>query len=244
MIDAHLHIHDPSFDSDREAVLIRAKRVGVEAMISAGVNLGDSIKCLEVSRKFPEVFPAVGLHPTEDLSQIDGVLNLVESSPDIVAVGEIGLDYAYQKRPEQIEPFRKQVSLAMELDLPVVVHSRSAGRYVLEILEAMKAERVLLHGFDGSLKLIKKVVDLGYFVSVPVTVVKSEYKQRLVEALPVDNLLLETDSPVLNPFGGRNEPANLIYGLKKISEIKGIEPKELEKITDRNAKSLFRIKIG
>ncbi len=213
----------------------------MEAIVSAGINLEDSVRCLEIARVYDLIFPAVGLHPTEDLSEVDAVLNLIENSPDIVAVGEIGLDYKFARKPEQMEPFVKQIRIAKELDLPVVVHSRSAGRYVLDVLEAEGVEKALLHGFDGSRKLVKRIVERGYYVSVPTTVIRSESKQKLVEAVPLENLMLETDSPVCSPFEGRNEPANLLYGLKKVAEIKGVDPKELDKVTARNARELFKI---
>ncbi|MBR9680107.1 MAG: TatD family hydrolase [Candidatus Altiarchaeota archaeon] len=243
MIDVHAHMQSAEFKADLKTVLLRAKTTGVRAIICNSTSFDDSIECLELSRTFSDIFPAIGLYPAEDASQLEAVLNLIETSPDIVAVGEIGLDYRYGKDLAQIEIFRKQLELAKEMGLPVIVHSRSAGKYVLEILEAMEMDKVVLHSFDGSVKLVPRIIELGFYVSIPVTVVKSKQKQELATLMPVDKLLLESDSPVLNPFDGRNEPANILHSLKAIAELRGIGPKELETQTDRNAIKLFELRI-
>ena len=238
MIDVHAHIQQ--FQNVFE-VLKRAKSVGVEKVVSAGVNLEDSMRCVEVARRYEMVLAAAGLHPTEELSQIEAVLNLIENTPDLVAVGEIGLDWKFGRREEQIEPFRKQIEIARELDLPVIVHSRSAGKYVLEIMEKMGVEKAVLHSFDGALRYARRGFELGYHFSIPVTVLVSRQKQELAENVPLELLLLESDSPALSPFEGENEPANLIHSLQLIAELREMEPKELDKITTENAKKLFRI---
>jgi len=239
VIDAHAHLQDKAFSEDLREVLLRAKKAGVDGVVSAGVDFSDSVACLEVAREYDLVHAAVGLAPYSDLSQLPAVLQLIEDSPDIVAVGEVGLDYHRAKRVEQLEPFRRQVAVAMELDLPVVVHSRSAGKYCVEVLEAMRAEKVVMHAFDGSMKVARRAFDLGYCFSIPLTVLKNPQKQALARGVPEEQLLLETDSPVLNPLGGRNEPANLVHGLEKVAELRGLSPDELERITDRNARKLF-----
>jgi TatD DNase family protein len=243
VIDAHAHLQGESFEKDIEQALLRAKKAGVTAIVNASTTFEDAIECLELARTYDAVFPAVGLAPYSDLSQLKAVMQLVEDSPDAVAVGEIGLDYPYQKKPEQVEPFKAQVALAMELDLPVVVHSRSAGKYCLNVLEELKAEKVVMHAFDGSIKQARRGFALGFYFSVPLTVVKSEQKQQLAKEAPDELLLLETDSPVLNPAGGRNEPANLVQGRDFIAKLRETTPDKINKLTENNAKKIFGLNI-
>ncbi len=241
MIDAHLHLHDEAFKDDINEVLLRARKSGVVAFVNTSTNFKDAVACLNFSRIYDSVYPCVGLAPYSDLTEIDSMLQLIEDEPDIVAVGEIGLDWPYEKKPAQIEIFKKQIEIAKELDLPVVVHSRSAGKYCIEILKEMKVEKVLLHSFDGGIKHARVAFDLGYHFSIPVTVIKSPQKQQLAKEIPEKLLLLETDSPVLNPNGGRNEPANLVISRDFIAELKGLEPKTIESITEVNTRKFFKI---
>jgi TatD DNase family protein len=239
VIDVHAHLQDEAFAADLREVIRRAKAAGVNGIVSAGVDFSDSVACLEVAREYDMVRAAVGLAPYSDLSRLQAVLQLIEDSPDIVAIGEVGLDYNREKRPEQIEPFRKQVAVAMELDVPVVVHSRSAGRYCIEVLDAMKAEKVVMHAFDGSVKNAQRGFELGYCFSIPLTVLKNPQKQALAKAVPEEQLLLETDSPVMDPDGGRNEPANLVRARDFVAELRGVEPGDLEALTEKNAHRIF-----
>ena len=161
----------------------------------------------------------------------------------------IGLDYWFRgselptaNRKPQTEIFKMYIELAKELDLPIVTHSRSAGKYVIEILEKEKAERVCMHAFDGNFSSAQKGVELGYFFSIPPSIVRSEQKQSLVKNLPLENLLLESDSPVLGPDAKeRNVPANLKIAAQKIAEIKKVDISEVIKITTKNAQRLFKL---
>lgn len=239
MIDAHAHLQDEAFDGDVFETMRRARDAGVEAVVCASVDFADSVACLELAREWDRIHAAVGLAPYSDLSELDAVLQLVEDSPDAVAVGEVGLDYKYEKRPEQLGPFREQVKLAMELDVPVVVHSRSAGKYALRELEGLGAEKVVMHAFDGSVKHARQGFELGYYFSIPLTVSQSRQKQELAREVPVEQLLLETDSPVLNPGKGRNEPANLLLACNAVAELRGMDPGEVGKLTGDNARRIF-----
>ena len=241
MIDVHAHLQSEVFKDDLKDVLLRAKSNGITGVICASVDFSDAVKCLELGKNLDQIHSAIGLAPYSDLSEIDKVIQLIKDSPDIVAVGEIGLDYPYKKYPEQVEPFKKQIALAMELDLPVVVHSRSAGKYCFEILQEMKAEKVVMHAFGGSIKTARKAFDSGFSFSIPVTVLRSPEKQKLAREIPEELLLLETDSPVLNPEKGRNEPANLVKSRDFIAELRGVKPEVIGKLTEKNAKSLFKI---
>lgn len=239
MIDSHAHLQDDAFKDDIRDVLLRAKSAGVNSVVCASVEFSDSLACIKLAREFVEIFPCAGVAPYSNLSEVGAVMQLIEDSPDVVAIGEIGLDYKRERHPEQIDPFKKQIELAKELNLPVVVHSRSAGRYCLEILKSMKAEKVVMHSFDGALKYARQGFDMGYYFSLPLTVLKNEQKQELARGIPEELLMLETDSPVLNPSGGRNEPANLVHGRDFIADLRGMSPEEVDKITEANTRRIF-----
>jgi len=171
-----------------------------------------------------------------------GLVEYIRSIADrLVGIGEVGLDWFPKKREEQIEPFRGYIALARELDLPIVVHSRSAGKHALRILFDSGAERVVMHAFDGNSRAAKEAVERGYFFSIPPSIVRSEQKQKLVSALPLKNLLLESDAPALGPKRGeKNVPANVTVSAREIARIKELKPDEVKKVTTKNAKALFR----
>jgi len=240
VIDVHAHIHGPDFEADLEQVLRRASRAGVKAVISASVDVSDSLRCLKVAGGHSMVYPEIGLAPYSDLGQLEDMLRLIqERRSEIVGIGEIGLDYPWEKHPEQVEPFRRQVRLAKKLGLPVTVHSRSAGKYVLDILEEEGAERVHLHSFGGSKKDVRRAVSLGYYFSINCRVAVSRKIQDMVLMLPEDLILLETDSPVLGLAPGRNEPANLAKNAEAVSKLLKVKPEEFEKIAEENSKRIF-----
>ncbi len=241
MIDAHAHLQEKEFEHDLEEVIEKAKKAGIKAIFNASVDLESSKKALELAQSFDIIKPVIGLAPYSDLGELKEVLKLIEKhAGEIAAIGEIGLDWKYRKHEEQIPAFKAQVELAKELGLAVVVHSRSAGKYCIKFLLEWEAEKVLMHSFDGSLKFARLGFEHGFYFSIPMTVLKSEQKQKLAKTLPLDKLLLETDSPVLNPFGGRNEPANIIHSYRFVAELRGISFEELEKATEENARKLFR----
>jgi TatD DNase family protein len=217
LIDAHAHLGDPSFDPDREAVLARAAAAGVTAIVCVGETLDDAARNLELARRFPLLKPCAGLYPTHlDLGAAEDVAAFIrEHRAELTAVGEVGLDHWKVEDPEgqrlQEEIFRRQIRLALELDLPLNVHSRSAGRRAIEVLGEEGARRVLLHAFDARPATAEAGFARGYFFSIPPSIVRSRQKQKLAGRLPLDALLLETDSPVLGPDpAARNEPAALV----------------------------------
>lgn len=246
LVDAHAHLADSVFDADRDAVLARARQAGVARIVVVGETLADARRIVALAGAHGEFAPAAGLHPTNlDPEQLDATLAFVREHRDrLIAVGEIGLDHWVVKEPEQLEVqrsfFVRQVRLAIELDLPVNVHSRSAGRATIEALVEAGARRVLLHAFDGRAATARAGVESGCFFSVPPSVVRSPQKQKLVRALPLDCLLLETDSPVLGPDPGqRNEPANIRASLAAVAQLKQVSEAEVAARTTENAVRLF-----
>ncbi len=251
LIDCHAHLCDPVFDADRDEVLRRARRVGVERVVIVGETLEDAHRNLELAGTHQELLPAAGLYPTHlDWSQAEQVEALIRARRDrLVAIGEVGLDHwkirEDEDRETQREIFRRFVRLSNELDLPLNVHSRSAGRHVVALLLEEQARPAQLHAFDGKASAALPAVEAGHFFSVPASVVRSRQKQKLVGRLPLSCLLMETDSPVLGPDpGARNEPANLVRALEAIAEIKGLDAHEVAEVTRDNTRRLYGDLIG
>lgn len=246
LVDAHAHLGDPVFDGDREAVLERAREAGVAAVVLVGETLDDARRNLELAERHPLLRPCVGLYPTVlDREQAAAVETLARAERSrLVGIGEVGLDRWKVQDPADLELQREIfagfVELSKEIDLPLNVHSRSAGHHAIALLLERGARRVLLHAFDGKASKAMPAVEAGYCFSVPPSVVRSPQKQKLVKQLPLSCLLLETDSPVLGPLGTeRNEPRNVRVSLRAIAEIRGIAEQQVAEATAENARRLF-----
>lgn len=247
LVDTHAHLCDAIFDDDRSAVLERARLSGVGSVVAVGETLTDAKINLDLAAQYPtRVRPTAGLSPTVlDLEQAEALEEFIRRERGcLVAVGEVGLDLwkvqDARGRELQREIFTRFVDLAVELDLPLNVHSRAAGRPTLELLLERGARRVQMHAFDGRFAKALPGVEAGYYFSVPPSIVRSSQKQRLVRNLPLSCLLLETDSPVLGPNAEeRNEPANLAVSLHAIAEIKGITRQQVAEAVTENARKLY-----
>ena len=246
LVDTHAHICDPAFDPDRDAVLKRAQREGVAAVVAVGENLDDARRNLELARIHPMLRPAAGLYPTVlDLDQAKEMVDFIRSHRNrFAAIGEVGLDFWAVREDEQKalqrEIFKTFIKLSRELDLPLNVHSRSAGRHAVSLLLESQAVRVQMHAFDGKASVALPAVEAGYFFSVPPSIVRSRQKQKLVRHLPLSCLLVETDSPVLGPDPkARNEPANLIHSLEAIARIKEVAVEAVAEAVVENARRLY-----
>jgi TatD DNase family protein len=246
LFDAHAHLAAPEFAADLPAVLARAAAAGVSGIVAVGETLADAERTLALARQFPVVKPAAGLYPTVlDEGAAQQMLDFIRAHADrLVAIGEVGLDRWAVKEEAgwhlQARLLAECAALASALDLPLNVHSRSAGRHAIALLAASGARRVLLHAFDGKAATAADGVRAGFFFSIPPSVVRSPQKQKLVRQLPLEHLLLETDSPVLGPDPGmRNEPANLTVARDAVAALKGISPAEVARITTANAARLF-----
>jgi TatD DNase family protein len=246
LTDTHTHLCDPVFDPDRSEVLRRAVDAGIEAIIAVGENLSDAKKNLELAGNHPILKPAAGLYPAIlDQAQAGDVLGFIQEKKDkLVAIGEVGLDHWVAKEESekalQRQIFKNFIKLAKELDLPVNVHSRSAGRQAVALLLECGASKVQLHAFDGKASAALPAVEAGYFFSIPPSIVRSRQKQKLVKRLPLSCLLAETDSPVLGPSADeRNEPANTIISIKAIAELKEIHEAEVIEAVTENTQKLY-----
>lgn len=254
-IDAHCHIDASDFDEDRFDVLRSAYDKGVISIISSALGVKSIQKTLRIieeikSNSIPRLYPCFGLEPYElDEKEFQAVVAIIKRNVDvIVGVGEVGLDFYrsrnHKDRNTQIARFKEFVRLAAEIELPLIVHSRSSGKYALNILKEMSAERVLMHAFDGKTRWAKMGVDLGYYFSIPTSVVRSSQKQKLAKMVPLGQLMLETDSPVLAPEkGSRNVPGNLPVVAKKVSEIKGVHIDSVAKAAHKNTSKLFNLNL-
>jgi TatD DNase family protein len=246
LVDTHAHLGDHAFDEDRSRVLERAREAGVAAVVCVSEDLSGGERNLELSVYHPMMIPAAGLFPAHlDPVQAEAVAGLIRRERSrIHAVGEVGLDYwlarEEHERGLQREIFTLFVDLAIELDLPLNVHSRSAGRHVIDLLLGRGARRVQLHAFDGKASSAAPAVNAGYFFSIPPSVIRSNQKQKLVRFLPLENLILESDSPVLGPTPSqRNEPANLLVALEAVAEIKNLHLEEVRRCICRNTEDLY-----
>ncbi len=259
MYDCHAHLALPDFDDDRPEVIGRALEAGVVKIVVVAEDYEDSRRVLEVCGRHADVLlPCVGLHPdsfSEDRSapspgEIQAVCELARRNRNrLAAIGEVGLDYwrvkSEERRALQRRCLRRMVALSAELDLPLNVHARSAGRHAMALLADCQAEKVLMHAFDGKAGYaLEAARRFGWLFSIPPSVVRSRQKQKLARTLPLEYLALESDSPVLGPDPAvRNEPANLVYTVRFIAEVKKITPQEVVEATCNNTKRLFQIPV-
>jgi TatD DNase family protein len=246
LMDSHAHMADEAFKEDLAEVLSRAKGAGVFSILSVSEKLLDAERTLELSEQYPMLLPAAGLAPSHlNLREAEVLLDFIRRERGrLRAIGEVGLDYwvakAEGERALQGEIFKGFIDLAVEVDLPLNVHSRAAGGRVIELLLRLGASRVQLHAFDGRAKNALPGVEAGFFFSIPPSIVRSPQKQKLVKSLPLEVLLVESDSPVLGPTGGeRNEPANVLIAIDAIARIKNLSKDEVLEAVSRNAKRLY-----
>jgi TatD DNase family protein len=246
IVDTHAHICDPVFDDDRSEVLARAGDAGITAIIAVGEDLSDARKNIDLAADHPMLRPAAGLYPTildgARAAEMHGFIR--KERAGLAAVGEVGLDFWIVKEESdkelQKEIFKGFINLARELDLPLNVHSRSAGRHAVALLLECNAAKVQMHAFDGKASAALPALEAGYFFSIPPSVVRSRQKQKLVKKLPLAHLLVESDSPVLGPDPNRrNEPGNVSISIKAISELKNISTQEVMEAVLENTQTLY-----
>lgn len=249
LVDVHCHLDDEEFDNDLPIVIERAKKQGVIAIITSALGPDSIEKSIKIAEKYNDiVFLSFGLEPYNlEEKTFNKTLELIRKHQDkIIAVGEVGLDYYYirdhSERATMITHFRKFIKLAKEINKPLIIHSRSAGKYAIRVLIEEEAKQVLMHAFDGGSSWAKRGAEEGFFFSVPPSVVRSQQKQKMVKVLPLENMMLETDAPVLGPDPTeRNEPVNVVYSLKEIAKIKNIGEEEVAKVTTKNAIKFFKL---
>lgn len=264
LIDSHAHLDLPAFNNDRDQVLARAREQGVSAIINVGIDLESSRASIHITQRYPDIFTAVGFHPNRASAMEESDLSLLgelTGNPKVVAIGEIGLDF-YRKsspRQRQLEVFQQQLDLAAKLGLPVVIHCRDAHRELLSIL-APWAQSIsgstsnsyglgVIHCFSGDVTLAWRYIELGFFISLPgsITYPRAREKIEVARELPLDRLLVETDSPFLAPQlhrGRRNEPSYLPLIVDKIAQIRQLPAETVAQATAQNTINLFHLTVS
>ena len=257
IIDSHAHLEMERFDHDREEVIKRAKEKGVEIILSVGnaePEKGSMEKAIELSEKYDFIYTSVGIHPHDARIFNDKYLHKIMDycdNPNVIAIGEIGLDFYYDLSPRETQKgvFRDLLILAKEKKKPVIIHSRDANRETEEILREYYGDSDaggILHCFSGDLKLAKEGINLGLYISFSgvITFKNAEYLRDIAKKIERDWILVETDSPYLAPHpyrGKRNEPAYVIEVAKKVAEVRGESFEEVAKYTSLNFKRLFNL---
>lgn len=256
--DNHAHLDDGKFDEDREEIIEKIHNENID-FISAGYSLDGSKKAMELSKKYDFIYATCGISPN-DIPQSEDelwiMLNQIEElaikNDKVLAIGEIGLDYYWEKdeniRSLQRKAFTEQINLANKLDLPIVIHTRDA---IMDTLTILKENNVrnkgVFHCCPLNRELIKEALKLDFYISFagPITFKNSKNANEIIELVPNDKMLIETDSPYLSPEpfrGKRNDPRNVKFIAKKIAEVKNMELKDIAKITYENAKKVYKIK--
>ncbi|RMF00912.1 MAG: TatD family deoxyribonuclease [Chloroflexi bacterium] len=257
LIDSHCHLIFDAFADDLPDVLARAAQAGVSAFINPGTNLGDSRQIVTMSDAVENLYAAVGVHPNDAAGFGPAALEQLRelaAHPNVVAIGEIGLDYYWDKtpRPVQQRAFEQQLALAVELDLPVIIHQRDSAADTMAILRDWGAggnhPGLVLHSFSGDVPMAEEAVSLGFYIGIsgPVTFKNSRALPDVVAAVPPDRLLVETDAPFLSPHpfrGKRNEPARVQIIAKKMAELRGLSPESMAQHLTANTVRLFGLSL-
>ena len=245
LIDIHSHLDHYLFRDDLDGVIENAKKAGLKVILTAGINPETNRKSLEIASKYPMVKACLGIYPVQTLQKeiesgdypmkenkfdIDEEIEfIIKNKNKFAAVGEVGLDYSMGENPnEQKKLFEKMISLAEKLRKPIIIHSRKAESDCIDILKSSKLKKIVMHCFCGKKALVKRIIDNGWYLTAPTSIVRSTQFQENALMVPITQLFAETDAPYLSPFKDRrNEPAFVRESYKKIAEIKGMELSEV-----------------
>ncbi len=252
-MDSHAHLEDEKYDKDREEIIEECKK-DLTFLINVGSNLLTSKQSIELAHNYDFIYASVGIHPHDAQKEFDKVeeIEKLALQQKVVAIGEIGLDYYYDEPSKEFqkEVFTKQIRLAKKLNLPIIIHDRDAHEDILDILkkEWTKDLRGVFHSYSGSVEMAFQVIEMNFYISLggPVTFKNAKKPKEVAKAVPIEKLLIETDSPYLTPEpyrGKRNTPVYVKFVAGKIAELRGIPYEEASRITAENAIKLFNIPI-
>jgi len=254
LIDTHAHLDDKRLWKSLDEVINRAEKKGVSRIINVGINLKSSQRSIDISKKYENVFATVGVHPHDadevPTDYIGSLKELTEKNKNqIVALGEMGLDFFknYSPKEDQKRVFRAQLELAQEMGLPIVIHDRAASKATLEILKDFRNDLFgVFHCFSGDTEIARKVLDMGFYISFTgnISFEKASKLRKVVEFVPLDRMMVETDCPYMAPVpfrGKRNEPAYVRLVAETVAEIKGTDLEQVVNETGENATNLFKI---
>ena len=253
MIDTHCHLADEKFDADLPQVIANAKTAGVDRMICIADTMAEGEKCLQIAKKYEQIFCTIGVHPHVakdfDLAKDPERMRQIAAEEKCVAIGEVGLDYYYMNSPKDTQQrvFEKQLMIAKELDLPAVVHCRDAVEDLWTLINHVKPEKLVVHCCTETWVGVERFVAAGYFLSFTgiATYPKSDAIRDTIKHCPMSQLMIETDSPYLAPVphrGKRNEPAFVAEVLACVATIKGITAAEADAQTTANAEKFFSLR--
>jgi len=247
--ESHAHYDDRRFQQDREALLKDLPVCGIEYVINIGCDLESSCASIELADTYDYIYATVGVHPHELSDMSDStmsVLRRLAGHEKVVGLGEFGLDYHYDTHPKAIQKewFIKQLNLAKELNKPVIIHSREASQDTFDIIQKSGHQKGVIHCYSGNAQMAMDYVKMGYYIGIGGVITFSNAKKmvEVVKAVPLERILIETDSPYLSPNpnrGKRNDSRNLAFIVEKIAEIKGVSPEVVAEISMKNGKKLF-----
>ncbi|XRO74740.1 TatD family hydrolase [Methanocaldococcus sp. 28A] len=243
-VDAHCHIEDKAFNKNRDEVIERAKKDNV-IIVTSGASLGGCLRALEYKKRY-NIYLTLGYHPSRvkaDDKVVEKVYNLIKNNEnEILAVGEIGMDIKDENYERQEVIFKKFLSLAIELDKPIVVHARGFERKIFDI--AKDKVDIMFHCYSGDLELAKEIIKEEHLISISTLVCFSEHHKKLVESLDLDYLTTETDSPYLSPIkGAKNEPKNVKLVVEEIAKIKEMDVEEVKNTIYKNTCKFFKRRL-
>lgn len=253
LFDTHTHVNAEQFHEDREEVIQRALDVGISKMVVVGCDRETIESAIALSETYDFIYAAVGWHPVDAIDVTEEDFQRIEQlaqHPKVVALGEMGLDYHWDKSPKdvQAEVFKRQIAIAKRVNLPIVIHNREATEDIISILEKEKASEVggIMHCFSSGVQEATRCLEMNFYISFggPVTFKNGQLAKEVAREIPLDRLLIETDCPFLSPHpfrGKRNEPARVKLVAETIAELKKMELKKLAEITSDNACRLFGI---
>ena len=257
LFDSHSHLNDEKFDEDRDKLIDKIYEEGITNIITAGYSVESSRKAVDIAKNYDFIYAIVGISPN-DIPQneeklwkeLSKIKDLAKTNKKVLAIGEIGLDYYWNTDNKEIQKlaFIEQIKLSNELNLPIVIHTREAVMDTIQILKENEVKnKGIFHCCPQNRELIKEALKLGFYISFagPITFKNSKNADEIINLVPNDRILIETDSPYLSPEplrGTRNTPANVKFVAQKIANVKGISLEEIEKITVENTKKVLKIK--
>lgn len=254
-IDTHVHLNAEQYNEDLQDVIDRALEAGVNQMVVIGFDQKTIKRAIELAEEYEFIYAVVGWHPVDAIDCTDEDLQWIEelaSHPKVVAIGETGLDYHWDKSPKEIQQqvFRKQIQLAQRVNLPLVIHNRDATEDVVRILQEEQAEKTggVMHCFGGSVETAKTCIDMNFMISLggPVTFKNAKKPKEVATEIPLEWLMIETDAPYLAPHphrGKRNEPSLVPLVAEEIARLKGVSIEEVAQATTENAKRFYKLPV-
>lgn len=247
IFETHAHLDFPQFDKDREQLIKKCFDKGIAYIINIGVDEKTCNASIKLAEKYDQIYATVGFHPHDATDYQVGFIRKKAQHPKVIAIGEIGLDYYRNLSPKDTQKnvFEDQIKIALELDLPIVVHDRDAHDDCFDILSRNDAKKVVFHCFSGDEIFAQKILEKGWFISFTgVVTYKNSNLENTIRLVPDNKFFIETDSPYLSPHpqrGKRNSPLNLQYIIERISEIRGTTPKKIIELSYANACEFFNL---